>query len=167
MQASAICARRLQSVVTHTCAAHQCTTNINLCTRIPDHVKWLRPSTGYGADCAKTSRPVWTRDTPPCMAGRISPYMLTSAPVPILCWAMATGPPSTTLCKFHTMTRIPQVLYWYAEMNEQELPALASACPEKGTRMLLSPRLRGLRKCPLRPIAELHTRHHRWRRDLA
>ena len=100
---------RLQSVVSHTCAAYQCTADITYARGYPITVN-AETNTSYAADVAENIAPGVDRDTPPIMAGEDFSYMLNQRPGAYIMLGNGDGPTVTTLCIISTMTRSPQVV---------------------------------------------------------
>ncbi|WP_138923008.1 M20 aminoacylase family protein [Sulfitobacter sp. BSw21498] len=113
---------RLQSVVTHTCAAHQCTADITYERGYPITVN-AETNTGYAADVAENITPGVDRDTPPIMAGEDFSYMLNQRPGAYIMLGNGDGPTVHHPMYNFNDDAIPAGCSWYAEMIETRLPA--------------------------------------------
>ena len=113
---------RLQSVVTHTCAAYQCTADITYARGYPITVN-AETNTSYAADVAENIAPGVDRDTPPIMAGEDFSYMLNQRPGAYIMLGNGDGPTVHHPMYNFNDDAIPAGCSWYAEMIETRLPA--------------------------------------------
>ena len=113
---------RLQSVVTHTCAAYQCTADITYARGYPITVN-AETNTTYAADVAENIAPSVDRDTPPIMAGEDFSYMLNQRPGAYIMLGNGDGPTVHHPMYNFNDDAIPAGCSWYAEMIETRLPA--------------------------------------------
>ncbi len=113
---------RLQSVVTHTCAAYQCTADITYARGYPITVN-AETNTSYAADVAENIAPSVDRDTPPIMAGEDFSYMLNQRPGAYIMLGNGDGPTVHHPMYNFNDDAIPAGCSWYAEMIETRLPA--------------------------------------------
>ncbi|MBQ0803235.1 MAG: amidohydrolase [Sulfitobacter litoralis] len=113
---------RLQSVVSHTCAAYQCTADITYARGYPITVN-AETNTSYAADVAENIAPGVDRDTPPIMAGEDFSYMLNQRPGAYIMLGNGDGPTVHHPMYNFNDDAIPAGCSWYAEMIETRLPA--------------------------------------------
>jgi len=113
---------RLQSVVSHTCAAYQCTAKITYARGYPITVN-AEINTTYAADVAENIAPGVDRDTPPIMAGEDFSYMLNQRPGAYIMLGNGDGPTVHHPMYNFNDDAIPAGCSWYAEMIETRLPA--------------------------------------------
>ena len=113
---------RLQSVVSHTCAAYQCTADITYARGYPITVN-AETNTTYAADVAENIAPSVDRDTPPIMAGEDFSYMLNQRPGAYIMLGNGDGPTVHHPMYNFNDDAIPAGCSWYAEMIETRLPA--------------------------------------------
>ena len=113
---------RLQSVVSHTCAAYQCTADITYARGYPITVN-AETNTSYAADVAENIAPSVDRDTPPIMAGEDFSYMLNQRPGAYIMLGNGDGPTVHHPMYNFNDDAIPAGCSWYAEMIETRLPA--------------------------------------------
>jgi len=113
---------RLEAVVTHTCAAHQCTAEITYTRGYPITVN-ADANTAYAADVAENIAPGVDRDTPPIMAGEDFSYMLNQRPGAYIMLGNGAGPTVHHPMYNFNDDAIPAGCSWFAEMIETRLPA--------------------------------------------
>ena len=113
---------RLQSVVSHTCAAYQCTADITYARGYPITVN-AETNTSYAADVAENIAPGVDRDTPPIMAGEDFSYMLNQRPGAYIMLGNGDGPTVHHPMYNFNDDAIPAGCSWFAEMIETRLPA--------------------------------------------
>ena len=113
---------RLEAVVTHTCAAHQCTADIAYARGYPITVN-ADANTAYAADVAENIAPGVDRDTPPIMAGEDFSYMLNQRPGAYIMLGNGDGPTVHHPMYNFNDDAIPAGCSWFAEMIETRLPA--------------------------------------------
>ncbi|MEH6506465.1 MAG: M20 aminoacylase family protein [Sulfitobacter litoralis] len=113
---------RLQSVVSHTCAAYQCTADITYARGYPITVN-AETNTSYAADVAENIAPGVDRDAPPIMAGEDFSYMLNQRPGAYIMLGNGDGPTVHHPMYNFNDDAIPAGCSWYAEMIETRLPA--------------------------------------------
>ena len=113
---------RLEAVVAHTCAAHQCTADIVYARGYPITVN-ADANTAYAADVAENIAPGVDRDTPPIMAGEDFSYMLNQRPGAYIMLGNGDGPTVHHPMYNFNDDAIPAGCSWFAEMIETRLPA--------------------------------------------
>ncbi len=113
---------RLEAIVTHTCAAHQCSAAITYDRGYPITVN-AEANTHYAADAAEKISPGVDRNTPPIMAGEDFSYMLNKRPGAYIMLGNGDGPTVHHPMFDFNDEAIPAGCSWFAEMVETRLPA--------------------------------------------
>ncbi len=113
---------RLESIVTHTCAAYQCSAQIDYRRGYPVTVN-AEENTQYAAEVAENVTPGVDRDTPPIMAGEDFSYMLNKRPGAYI--MLGNGDGATVHHPEYNFNdeAIPAGCSWFAEMVETRLPS--------------------------------------------
>lgn len=112
---------RLQAIVTHTAAAHQCSADINYMRGYPITIN-AEENTTFAADAAERVSPGVDRNTLPIMAGEDFSYMLNQRPGAYIMLGNGDGPTVHHPQYNFNDDAIPAGCSWFAEMVEQRLP---------------------------------------------
>ncbi len=112
---------RLQAIVTHTAAAHQCSAEINYMRGYPVTIN-AEENTVFAADAAEAVSPGVDRNVPPIMAGEDFSYMLNQRPGAYIILGNGDGPTVHHPQYNFNDDAIPAGCSWFAEMVEQRLP---------------------------------------------
>ncbi|MBQ0803528.1 M20 aminoacylase family protein [Sulfitobacter sp. HGT1] len=113
---------RLEAIVTHTCAAYQCSADITYDRGYPVTIN-AEDNTHFAAQVAENVTPGVDRDTPPIMAGEDFSYMLNKRPGAYI--MLGNGDGATVHHPMYNFNddAIPAGCSWFAEMVETRLPS--------------------------------------------
>lgn len=115
---------RLEGIVTHTAAAHQCTADITYMRGYPVTTN-AEENTDFAADAAERISPGVDRNVPPIMAGEDFSYMLNQRPGAYIMLGNGDGPTVHHPQYNFNDDAIPAGCSWFAEMVESRLPRRA------------------------------------------
>ncbi len=115
---------RLEAIVTHTAAAHQCAADISYMRGYPITIN-ADENTRFAADAAERVTPGVDRNTPPIMAGEDFSYMLNQRPGAYIMLGNGGGPTVHHPKYNFNDDAIPAGCSWFAEMVESRLPRQA------------------------------------------
>jgi amidohydrolase len=115
---------RLEGIVTHTAAAHQCTADISYMRGYPVTIN-AEENTVFAADAAERVSPGVDRNVPPIMAGEDFSYMLNQRPGAYIMLGNGDGPTVHHPQYNFNDDAIPAGCSWFAEMVESRLPRRA------------------------------------------
>ena len=115
---------RLEGIVTHTAAEHQCTADISYMRGYPVAIN-AEKNTVFAADAAERVSPGVDRNVPPIMAGEDFSYMLNQRPGAYIMLGNGDGPTVHHPQYNFNDDAIPARCSWFAEMVESRLPRRA------------------------------------------